>query len=72
MPNTKSVEKSQRAAVRKRALNLYWKNKISDTKRNLKESLEKGFASAGEQKIVLSVFQKTLDKAAKKKTIHKK
>ena len=70
MPNTKSAQKAVRSSMRKKEHNDFWRAKYKNTIKNVKSAL-----SSPDGKDVLkdklASLQKTLDKAAKEKTIHK-
>jgi small subunit ribosomal protein S20 len=71
MPNTKSAKKAQRSSARKGVFNTFWKKKIKDVVKSLKDVLNSGKVATADLSKNLSVTQKTLDKAAKNKVIHK-
>jgi small subunit ribosomal protein S20 len=70
MANTKSAKKNIRSSAKKKAHNDMWEGRFKSAKKSLSKSL-----SAGDDlKVVNEKFvalQKSLDKAAKEKTIHK-
>lgn len=70
MANTKSAKKAVRGSARKRSHNLMWKTKF---KQQLK-AVQKAIVAKETQEVILDKFrvlQKSLDKAAKEKVIHK-
>ncbi|MBU0534649.1 MAG: 30S ribosomal protein S20 [Patescibacteria group bacterium] len=70
MANTKSAKKAVRSSARKRSHNLMWKTKY---KQQLK-AVYKAVAGKETEEVILEKFkalQKSLDKAAKEKAIHK-
>lgn len=70
MANTKSAKKAVRSSARKRSHNLMWKTKF---KQQLK-AVYKSIAGKETEEVILEKFkalQKSLDKAAKEKVIHK-
>jgi small subunit ribosomal protein S20 len=68
--NTKSAKKAIRSSQRKYEHNLFWKRRIKAASKNVKKLLEEG-ANADILKENLSILQKVLDKASKKKVIHR-
>ena len=69
MPNIKSQEKRDRQNLKRAANNQAIKSKIKTVSKKFLESVkEKDVKAASEN---LKVYSKTLDKAAKKKTVHK-
>lgn len=71
MPNTKSAKKAVRSSLRKRQFNKYWKNKVKDSVKSLKENIENKQVDADILNKELMALQKVLDKAAKNNVIHK-
>ena len=70
MANTKSAKKAVRSSARKKLHNLLWKTKF---KQQLK-AVYKAIAGKETEEVILEKFkalQKSLDKAAKEKVIHK-
>jgi small subunit ribosomal protein S20 len=70
MANTKSAKKAVRSSARKRSHNLMWKTKF---KQQLK-AVHKSISGKEIEEVLLEKFkalQKSLDKAAKEKVIHK-
>jgi len=65
MPNTKSAKKALRGSLRKRKYNLIWKTKVKRLVKSLKSKKTKVTPKD------LSELQKALDKASKKRAIHK-
>jgi small subunit ribosomal protein S20 len=69
MPNTKSAMKAMRGSARKRVYNLRTKEKFKTAVKGVKKALEA--ASEAEALKALTAAYAALDKAAKKKVIHK-
>jgi small subunit ribosomal protein S20 len=70
MANTKSAKKNIRSSAKKKSHNDRWEKRI----KTAKKSLAKSILSKDDKKILnnkLVLLQKSLDKAAKEKTIHK-
>lgn len=70
MPNTKSAKKAVRSSAKKKQVNLFWKKR---TKVSMK-ALEKGISDKAPVEVVSESYialQKALDKASKKKVLHK-
>jgi small subunit ribosomal protein S20 len=70
MANTKSAKKAVRSSARKKTHNLMWKTKF---KQQLK-AVFKAIAGKETEEVILEKYkalQKSLDKAAKEKVIHK-
>jgi small subunit ribosomal protein S20 len=70
MANTKSAKKNIRSSARKKKHNDMWEKKYKDAKK----SLSKAISAKESLKIISDKFvalQKSLDKAAKEKVIHK-
>ena len=71
MPNIKSAKKALRQSERKRAHNLFWKNRIKSVRKELDKLLQTKGSSLDILKEKESLFQKYLDKASKKNVIGK-
>ena|SRR3989344_9464515 len=71
MPNTRSTKKSLRSSEQKNKNNVFWKKKIKDVIKSIKSSMDKENPDSKLIKEEESLLQKTLDKAAKNKIIHK-
>jgi len=69
MANTKSAAKQARVSLRRKTLNKNTKTKIKDVTKKFKSLIASG-DKAGASKLVSQV-QSELDKASKKKTIHR-
>lgn len=69
MPNTKSAAKAMRGSARKRVYNLRTKDKFKAAVKSVKKELES--KNATEALKALTAAYAALDKAAKKKVIHK-
>ncbi len=69
MPNTKSAAKAMRGSARKRVYNLRTKDKLKTAVKTVKKALES--SDANEALKALTAAYAALDKAAKKKVIHK-
>ena len=70
MANTKSAKKNIRSSATKKAHNDMWEARF----KSAKKSLFKSISSGDEEKVLSEKFvalQKSLDKAAKEKVIHK-
>lgn len=70
MANTKSAKKNIRSSANKKSHNDMWENRI----KTAKKSLSRAILSKEDKKLILDkmvVLQRSLDKAAKEKTIHK-
>jgi small subunit ribosomal protein S20 len=70
MANTKSSKKAVRSSKRKRSHNLFWEKAVKNNVKTLKASLEHK-KDVKELNTELVALQKSLDKAAKEKVIHK-
>ncbi|MBT6401080.1 30S ribosomal protein S20 [candidate division WWE3 bacterium] len=71
MANTQSAKKAIRGSEKKRQHNLFWKRRIRAAARNIINLSKEEKADAKLLNENLVVLQKILDKAAKKKVIHK-
>jgi ribosomal protein S20 len=70
MANTKSAKKAIRSSKAKKIHNTMWEKKVKDNIKELKNLLDSKPESAVLTK-QLTVLQKSVDKAAKEKAIHK-
>lgn len=69
MPNTKSAAKAMRGSARKHVYNLRTKDKFKTAVKSVKQAVE---AKSQEEALkALTAAYATLDKAAKKRVIHK-
>ena len=68
MPQTKAAKKALRASLRKRQRNLFWKNRIKKTLKEIKKALKT--KSDNIEELVLQAIS-LIDKAAGKGVIHK-
>jgi small subunit ribosomal protein S20 len=68
MPNTKSAIKALRQNIKRRKINLKTTGKIKDAVRELKKT---AVAKPGEVQAILKKAYSAIDKAAKKRIIHK-
>ncbi|OGC57248.1 hypothetical protein A3H26_02990 [candidate division WWE3 bacterium RIFCSPLOWO2_12_FULL_36_10] len=71
MSNTKSAEKANRQSIKKRQYNLFWKERARNLAKSIKKALQTAPKNADILNKELTALQKTLDKAAKNKAIHK-
>jgi len=71
MSNTKSAEKAKRQSIKKRHYNLFWKEKVRILGKSIKKALQTAPKNADILNKELTALQKTLDKAAKNRAIHK-
>jgi len=69
MPIIKSAKKALRQNIKRRKINLAWKNKIKDSRKKIVNLLSKN--KIQEAKKLLPDFYKVVDKAAKRGTIKK-
>jgi small subunit ribosomal protein S20 len=71
MANTQSAKKAQRQSNKKRAHNLFWKRKIKSLTKTITQTL--GTKKENTDILIkeMATLQKTVDKAAKSKVIHK-
>jgi small subunit ribosomal protein S20 len=69
MANTKSAAKQARVSLRRKALNKNVKTKIKDVTKKFKSLVASGDKAGASQ--LVSKMQSELDKASKKKTIHR-
>ena len=70
MQNIKSAEKAVRSSKRKNAHNLFWKKKVKEALKSLKNGID-AKESAEILKEKLTAFQKVVDKSAKEKVTQK-
>ncbi|MBP7928312.1 30S ribosomal protein S20 [Patescibacteria group bacterium] len=71
MPNTRSAKKALTGSNKKRQYNLFWKSKIKDMTKVIRDKLSSKSVVAADLSKDLSVVQKLVDKASNKKVIHK-
>ena len=71
MPNTKSARKAVRSSARKRQFNSYWRKKVKESVKAVKNNVENKKVDAVILNKELLVLQKVLDKASKNNVIHK-
>ena len=71
MPNTRSAKKAVRSSLRKRQFNNYWKNKIKESAKTLRNNIENKKVDADILSKEFIVLQKVLDKSAKNHVVHK-
>ncbi len=70
MANTASAKKAVRQSDKKRQHNLFWKKRIKNAVRAVKDLVE-AKAAKSQVEAEIKLLQKVLDKAAKEKAIHK-
>lgn len=68
MPITKSAKKALRVSLRRKGINLKWKNQIKELLKKSRKAIAKKDKKAAE---LVAQTAKVLDKAAKKNIIHK-
>jgi small subunit ribosomal protein S20 len=69
MPNTKSAAKAMRQSSRRRVINLATKNRVKSATRLVKKSITE--SNADEARKALQQAMSALDKAVKKRVLHK-
>jgi small subunit ribosomal protein S20 len=70
MANTQSAKKAIRSSAHKKAHNNMWEKKVKDVVKSLKKGVDAKLEVSELAKQLVSL-QKTVDKAAKEKVIHK-